>query len=135
MSACIIAIGAPNTYGYKRGTIQVGPIPFKGPAAKYEVGAHVMAYVTEHGPVPPGNMVCHTCDNPPCVNPLHLFLGDDKANVRDMVAKGRHYRQKQTHCQNGHEWTAENTYTHSTRGTRECRACHRERQKRRGRTK
>lgn len=129
MSDCIIAVGAPNNYGYKRGTIQVGPIPFKGPKALYEVGAHVMAYVTEHGPVPPGMVVRHfVCDNPPCVNPEHLRLGTVGDNNRDMVARGRHHQQKQTQCKNGHEWTAENTYTHSTRGTRECRTCHRQRQ-------
>jgi predicted XRE-type DNA-binding protein len=37
-------------------------------------------------------LACHTCDNPPCVNPAHLFLGDDAANCADKVAKNRQAR-------------------------------------------
>jgi hypothetical protein len=39
----------------------------------------------------PGELdVCHTCDNPGCVNPNHLFLGDAQANANDSINKGRH---------------------------------------------
>lgn len=52
--------------------------------------AHRVAYRIEHGPIPPGRCVCHACDNPPCCNPDHLFLGTLAANNADMKAKSRH---------------------------------------------
>jgi hypothetical protein len=52
--------------------------------------AHRLAFYLETGTMPPPDMcVCHRCDNPPCCNPAHLFLGTNADNTRDRDQKGR----------------------------------------------
>lgn len=51
--------------------------------------AHRVAYTLFVGDIPKSMFVCHSCDVPACVNPEHLFLGDQKTNMADAAAKGR----------------------------------------------
>lgn len=53
------------------------------------VYAHRFSYELVNGPLPPKYWACHHCDNPPCVNPDHLFSGTDSDNRRDAVKKDR----------------------------------------------
>lgn len=51
--------------------------------------SHRLAWFLKNGPIPEGKMVCHHCDNPPCVNDEHLFIGTAKTNHDDMRSKVR----------------------------------------------
>lgn len=54
-----------------------------------QVKASRVCYSIHFGVIPEGLNVCHTCDNPGCVRPNHLFLGTDKDNIEDCILKGR----------------------------------------------
>ena len=88
--------------------------------------AHRTGWILFRGPIPAGLKVLHACDNPACVNLEHLYLGTQKDNARDMVARGRYAsgNARKTHCKRGHAFTPENTSI-TLNGHRRCRACRR----------
>lgn len=113
---CLIFEGATTKWGY-------GVIRERVDGKRTMTGAHVIVYRDTVGPVPQGLLICHTCDNPPCCNPEHLWCGTPSENMYDKVAKGRasNGRDRWTHCVEGHEFTPENTITWG--GRRSCRTC------------
>lgn len=78
-SGCIEWTSTRNAFGH--GTVSLG--------RTLRARAHRVAWALENRRDPGGLCVCHRCDNPPCINPGHLFLGTKKENTRDMMSKGR----------------------------------------------
>ena len=78
-SSCWVWTGSKDEAGY--GLFQR--------ATRHLVRAHRLSFELHNGITPGELRVLHRCDNPPCVNPHHLFLGTDLDNARDMIAKGR----------------------------------------------
>lgn len=79
-SGCWLWSGRANRRGY-------GVLYVRGK----NLFAHRVSYEEHRGPIPPGLLVCHKCDNPPCINPDHLFVGTQSDNLTDMHRKKRHH--------------------------------------------
>ena len=75
---CLVFTGPRNRMRYGR---------MNGPYD--EILAHRVVWAHHHGAIPQGVVVCHHCDNPPCVKIEHLFAGTMRDNMQDAMRKGR----------------------------------------------
>lgn len=106
---CWLWTGSHNSNGY--GTFYLGG---------RNILAHRVAYQLANGSIVDDLLVCHRCDNPPCCNPNHLFLGTNGDNIRDMASKGRHWYKHQPEKQRRGEQVKNAKFTDSQ--VREIRA-------------
>ena len=95
--------------------------------------AHRVAYEARNGAFDVSLSVLHHCDNPPCVNPDHLYVGTHDDNMRDVKVRGRHWNTNKDSCPHGHEYTQKNTIYLGGKqeGGRRCRKCKNEEANRR----
>lgn len=84
---CWIWIGSRTRNN--KGELSYGSFRVGGKRALANTTAHRVSWMLANGPIPDNHDICHTCDNPACVRPDHLFLGSRKRNVEDMHEKGR----------------------------------------------
>ncbi len=104
--------GAIDTTGYGRFGASPGVV----------VGAHRWSYEHHVGPIPDGYQIDHLCRNRACVNPAHLEAVTQQENIKRQAAV-------RTTCPSGHPWDEANTRWY--RGYRRCRACDRQRNRKR----
>jgi hypothetical protein len=98
-----------------------GVVVWRVDGKRTHFGVHRLVWMQDHGPIPEGMLVCHTCDTPSCIEKSHLFLGSPLDNMRDKMEKGRCGQQAKQFCPQGHPYDGENLYVHN--GSRHCKTC------------
>jgi len=114
-SGCVLWLGAVDSCGY-------GHMSWLARVSR----VHRLAWMARYGAIPDGMGVLHRCDQPSCLNVSHLFLGDHRTNMRDMVAKGRcgiNPKAAATHCKRGHLFDAASMRRRGGEPRRECNIC------------
>lgn len=116
VTGCWLWVGCIGHHGY--GHIKVDQ--------KVCVVHRVMWQIQTQKTIDHGVYICHSCDNPTCCNPEHVWEGTSQHNVFDMMAKGRTPGLSITHCPSGHAYSKANTYwvrSKLGRGRRVCKLC------------
>lgn len=85
--SCWEWIGGTNQYGY--GKFRIGSSKDR---TRCTCPSHRISYMLFKGDIPDDLNICHSCDNPKCVNPDHLWTGTHNDNVQDKILKGRDLR-------------------------------------------
>lgn len=115
---CWLWTGTTRSDGY--GVMQIGTL-----AEPKMIRTNRLALELATGePVPDELHACHHCDNPPCVNPAHLYAGTRLENMRDMVERRRQRYLARPDCGKGHLWTPETTKMATDGRRRICLVCH-----------
>lgn len=91
---------------WKRGKSGAGYGEIKVPNIARVMYAHRVAWGITHGDIPDGMHILHKCDNPPCCNPKHLFLGTQADNVQDCVKKGRRAKKIRWNIRGEKHWNS-----------------------------
>lgn len=111
-NGCWLWQGHANGGGYGEGTFQ-----------KRTWIITRLVFCATQGEFDPQLDVCHTCDTPSCVSPVHLWLGSRARNIQDSVEKGRHFLAASTQCKRGHPLSGDNLYVNPHSGKRTCKTC------------
>lgn len=126
--ACWLWIGGTNEAGYgqfwaHRSNAEPGERQRRFPAHRWLLG-----YLRGNDLIGGASGIedaCHRCDNPPCVNPAHLYVGTRKQNIGEAVERSRMWQTQVTHCPAGHAYEGDNLSIKRT-GARRCNACTRQ---------
>ena len=89
LEVCIEGLGCWEVISHWRNSQGYVSLGIIGSSPPEKERAHRLIWKHRNGKIPKGMCICHQCDNPPCINPNHLFIGTQAKNIEDRESKGR----------------------------------------------